>query len=250
MVTREGGVSWSEAGIASYHSTQEELLEARLKDTDISWLEVAGDPDWDPGDFAGRWTNLDAVSLPYYFAASMMRFLMGDEKALSPDDLMPNYKFFDLSEDFDPSDVHEEKARRTLRFSEWIRQTRWYLRFAKGSGFPSMEELTGKKQVVSVSQIVSMNLGSMDLSGEIDFTQHFRANLTPGQFRAVAEFIHYNAELPTREALLAVLDEADMTWEDYENEGGGWTPETVWSGWSRPLKYWEHHLSNGKTLAT
>lgn len=181
----------------------------------------------------------------------MLRCVVKDSKALSPADLMPDYKFFDLSEDFDPTEAYENRARRQMGFLVKLRLLLWYFKsFKKRHNVISMEELTGRKQIVSVDQLVSMNLGDSNLSSEIDFTKHFRANLTPGQFRAVAEFIRYNAELPTREALLAVLDEADMTWEDYENEGGGWTPEPVWSEWSRPLKYWKHHLPNGKTLVT
>jgi len=68
-------------------------------------------------------------------------------------------------------------------------------------------------------------------------------SFTRGQLVALGEYLRYRAELPRREALMMVLDEADMSWEDYVASGETWTPE-AWSDWQEPLEIWQKFLAS------
>lgn len=76
----------------------------------------------------------------------------------------------------------------------------------------------------------------------------FNPNVLPDLFNesqtaAIAQFVLYQAELPTRNALMAVLDEADMTFEDYLASGETWTPDPIWTEWLEPLEGWRKYLN-------
>ena len=59
----------------------------------------------------------------------------------------------------------------------------------------------------------------------------------------IANYVLYKAELPTRDALMDVLAEANMSYDHYlKSEESGWTPEPVWSAWQEPLEIWMQYL--------
>lgn len=67
--------------------------------------------------------------------------------------------------------------------------------------------------------------------------------MNASELSTVAEYVRFRAELPTLNALLAVLDEADMAYEDYLASGETWTPELIWSEWLEPLETkWRQYL--------
>lgn len=80
-VTREGGVSWTEAYAIDDYASDEDCAKAREMDTDISWQELLDDPTWPPGPDFGGFSFLDAIGYRYYLPATMIRDLRG----LSPD---------------------------------------------------------------------------------------------------------------------------------------------------------------------
>ncbi len=88
-VTREGGVSWTEAyaiddytySVDDNNVLDEERAKARALDKDISWQELVDDPKWPPGPDFGGFSFLDAIGYRYYLPATMIRDLRG----LSPD---------------------------------------------------------------------------------------------------------------------------------------------------------------------
>jgi hypothetical protein len=82
-VTRQGGVSWSEAEVIDDYGSEDERAEARAKDTDKDWAELADDEKWDPGPGMGGWSFLDAIGFRYYLPAAMIRALTGGEDTFS-----------------------------------------------------------------------------------------------------------------------------------------------------------------------
>ena len=67
--------------------------------------------------------------------------------------------------------------------------------------------------------------------------------MNSSELSTVAEYVLYRAEVPTLNALLAVLDEADMSYADYLASGETWTPEPIWSEWLEPLETtWRQYL--------
>ena len=88
-MTREGGISWSEADAIDDYASQWERQCAREKDTDKSWMEVATDPDWQIGYRGSNWSFLDPVGIRYYLAAAMARHLILGTFVLDSLNLMP-----------------------------------------------------------------------------------------------------------------------------------------------------------------
>lgn len=72
-VTREGGVSWSEAVVIDDYGSPEERTVARSKDVERSWEDLVDNPDWreDPG--IGGFCFVDAIGWRYYIAPAMIR---------------------------------------------------------------------------------------------------------------------------------------------------------------------------------
>lgn len=83
-VTREGGISWSEAVALDNYGTDEECQEARAKDKDISWKELVTDPHWRPLPGVGGFSFLDAIGFRYYLPAAMIRTLEDQVKRSGP----------------------------------------------------------------------------------------------------------------------------------------------------------------------
>jgi hypothetical protein len=87
-VTREGGVSWSEAyaiddytySVDDNNILDEQRAKARDMDTDISWQELVDDPTWPPGPDFGGFSFLDAVGYRYYLAPMLIRSLREDDR--------------------------------------------------------------------------------------------------------------------------------------------------------------------------
>jgi hypothetical protein len=81
-VTREGGVSWSEAYVMDGYCPAEETVEARKGDTDKSWTELV-DSDWWEHPGMGGWAFLDPIGSRYYLPAAMVRALRRGESELA-----------------------------------------------------------------------------------------------------------------------------------------------------------------------
>jgi hypothetical protein len=97
-VTREGGISWSEArvlddyccyewGVNAEHDRMRR--EARAKDTEESWEELVYDLNWRTAPSGGNWSFLDPIGFRYYLAAALVRYCvrrdLGDELELMLD---------------------------------------------------------------------------------------------------------------------------------------------------------------------
>jgi hypothetical protein len=76
-VTREGGVSWSEADVIDDRGSDQQRTAARERDRDRSWDELVDNPAWDH-EASSRFTFLDAVGFRYYAAPAMIRCLRDD----------------------------------------------------------------------------------------------------------------------------------------------------------------------------
>lgn len=173
-VTRNGGVSWSEAWVIDdYGSTKTERELARAKDEEKNWMEVANNPDWlnPPLVSLSPWGFLDDIGFRYYLAAAIARDIIVGKERLDPSFFCPR----------------------------------------------------------------SLNFGNR--------------YLLPQERTFIAQYVQYKSEIPKRNALMAVLDEADMTFEQYLESGETWTPE-AWSDWSEPLEYWKQFLPPNSKLST
>lgn len=72
-VTREGGVSWSEADAIDSTCDESKWALARALDTEASWEELIDDPKWDYDSTGGGFNFLDAIGWRYYIAPAMIR---------------------------------------------------------------------------------------------------------------------------------------------------------------------------------
>jgi hypothetical protein len=81
-VTRDAGVSWSEAMVMDDYGSDEGCAEARASDADRSWTELADDTNWDAGAM-GTWSFLDGIGFRYYLPAAMIRTLNAGYEACS-----------------------------------------------------------------------------------------------------------------------------------------------------------------------
>ena len=88
-VTREGGVSWSEADAIDDYALPELRAAAKASDLDENWMEVAIDANWRIDDFDSNWSFLDDIGFRYYIPAAMMRHLVLDKDVLEPIRLTP-----------------------------------------------------------------------------------------------------------------------------------------------------------------
>lgn len=78
-VTREGGVSWIEAGAIDERDDEETCRAARALDEDQSWEELVEDPSWDPNSSWGGFSFLDPIGFRYYLAPAMIRAMRSDD---------------------------------------------------------------------------------------------------------------------------------------------------------------------------
>ena len=88
-VTREGGVSWLEADIIDVYGTALARKEARDKETDHIWMDVAVDPNWLIDHYDSNWSFLDAIGFRYYLPAAMARHLVLGKPVLESYRLTP-----------------------------------------------------------------------------------------------------------------------------------------------------------------
>lgn len=83
-VSREGGVSWSEAYVIDTYDGEVERAAARARDTDRDWTELVADPNWSNHPGLGGYSFLDAIGFRYYLPASMCRVLEGHDRIDPP----------------------------------------------------------------------------------------------------------------------------------------------------------------------
>ncbi len=72
-VTREGGVSWSQAGVIDGHGTEAEEIAARESDVDTRWQDVLDDASFNPDASWGGFSFLDPIGFRYYLPPAMIR---------------------------------------------------------------------------------------------------------------------------------------------------------------------------------
>jgi hypothetical protein len=72
-VTREGGISWTEAEVIDGYGSDEARAEARASEKERSWEELIDLPDWSL--FMSNWSFLDAIGFRYYIAPAMIHNL-------------------------------------------------------------------------------------------------------------------------------------------------------------------------------
>lgn len=74
-VTREGGVSWTEAKVIDAYGTDEECARARASDKDEHWLDLVNNPSFDPS-ISTRFIFMDDIGKRYHLPAVMYRALI------------------------------------------------------------------------------------------------------------------------------------------------------------------------------
>lgn len=74
-VTREGGVSWSEAAIIDSYGSDKEREQARSLDTEPRWEDLVDDPNWHHDLTFGGFSFLDPIGFRYYIAPTMIRYI-------------------------------------------------------------------------------------------------------------------------------------------------------------------------------
>lgn len=80
-VTREGGVSWSEADVIDGNGTAKAMSAARAACKDRGWTELAADESWAIHPGWGGFAFLDPIGFRYYLPAAMTRALLTLESA-------------------------------------------------------------------------------------------------------------------------------------------------------------------------
>ena len=177
-VTREGGVSWNEAGAIDGYGSEAECVAARASDRDRCWMDVAED-DWRWSHNWRPWSFLDSIGYRYYLVAAIARDLIFDSQVLAPSEF-----------DFVP---------KTIKVS---------------------------------------------FLAPISYAPFWIQCILPLERTFIANYILHKAEQLTRNALMAVLDEADMTYDQYlQSEESWWTPDPIWSEWLEPLEDFKQFLS-------
>lgn len=73
---RSGGVSWSESRVIDNYGNETERAEARARDTDTSWEDLVGNPNWKPSLGTGGFSFLDPIGFAYYLPAAMTRAIL------------------------------------------------------------------------------------------------------------------------------------------------------------------------------
>lgn len=75
-VTREGGISWSEADAIDDYASPAERAAAREKDREKGWQDLVTDPTWPGSDVPSNWSFLDPIGYRYYLPAALIRAVM------------------------------------------------------------------------------------------------------------------------------------------------------------------------------
>jgi len=76
-VTREGGISWSQADAIDDYCSDDEIREAGKKDSEHRWQDLVGKEMFD--DVKSNWSFLDAIGFRYYLAPAMIDCLKGGD---------------------------------------------------------------------------------------------------------------------------------------------------------------------------
>lgn len=84
-VSREGGVSWSEAYVIDMNGEEGERRIDRAQDKDTRWEELVDNSDWDMERGIGGWSFLDPIGFRYYLPAAMIRLLRDNEEFMFAD---------------------------------------------------------------------------------------------------------------------------------------------------------------------
>lgn len=74
-VSREGGVSWSEAEVIDDYGGPAKCAAARKSDRDTHWSQLLDDPNWNPAPGVGGFSFLDPIGFRYYLPVVMIRSL-------------------------------------------------------------------------------------------------------------------------------------------------------------------------------
>lgn len=122
-VTRDGGVSWSEAKAIDSDSSNEELAAARASDTESCWKNLVDDPNR-YHTMLGGYCFLDAIGFRYYIAPELTRCIRSPSKNQFCDSPLPFWLELDVrhSPDGPPKQWYLLNARqrtciaRALRF--------------------------------------------------------------------------------------------------------------------------------------
>lgn len=72
-VSREGGVSWSQADAIDNGADDLTEQRARASDTEAEWIALVDNPKWNPEAGSSRFSFLDAIGFRYYLAPAMIR---------------------------------------------------------------------------------------------------------------------------------------------------------------------------------
>jgi hypothetical protein len=75
-VTRDGGVSWSEAEALDHYAPPAECEAARALDRESRWQDLIEDPEWPGYDSPSTWGFLDPIGYRYYVAVALTRVVM------------------------------------------------------------------------------------------------------------------------------------------------------------------------------
>ena len=78
-VTREGGISWSEAAVWGCGRSIEQEARVRASDTEERWQDLVDDEEWEDGEGFSSSAFLDAIGYRYYLPATILRCVRGDE---------------------------------------------------------------------------------------------------------------------------------------------------------------------------
>lgn len=78
-VTREGGVSWTEADAIDAGGASDIFILAKMKDIESNWIDLIADPHWEIFEWSSNWSFLDDIGFRYYVPAAMCRELTGEE---------------------------------------------------------------------------------------------------------------------------------------------------------------------------
>jgi hypothetical protein len=74
-VSRDGGVSWSEAAVIDQYGAEGQRRQARARDTDRTWTELEPSMNWARAAVVGHFPLLDPIGFRYYLPAAMMQTL-------------------------------------------------------------------------------------------------------------------------------------------------------------------------------
>ncbi|MBX3381197.1 MAG: hypothetical protein KF805_13970 [Phycisphaeraceae bacterium] len=74
-VSREGGVSWSQAYVVDNYGDENSYAAAGQEDVDNQWEELVSDESWLADGIGGGFAFLDPIGFRYYLPAAMIREL-------------------------------------------------------------------------------------------------------------------------------------------------------------------------------